>query len=111
MLQLNEIYSCQHLIQVEIIICVHCALCSIWHRDISKSVSARRLWRMWYFCDIVNYRRFWYIPCVAEFFHPLCHVHLLCIVSSGATLPEIPLVEKVHDHFADCTFFVYIITI
>ena len=49
-------------------------------------------------------RWFWYIPRLAELFHPFCNVHLLRTVSSWASLPEISLVEEVHDFNADCMF-------
>jgi len=47
---------------------------------------------------------------MAEFFHSLCHVHLLRNVSSRATLPEVSVVEKVHDINADSMHLLYIRT-
>jgi len=46
-------------------------------------------------------RWIWHISRLAEFIHPFCDVHLLCLVCSRTSLPEIPLVEKVHDFSAD----------
>ena len=53
----------------------------------------------------VLYRWIWYIPCLGEFLHTLCHVYLLRSVISRTTLPKISLVEKVYDNHADCMFF------
>ena len=49
-------------------------------------------------------RRFWYVPRPAELLHPPGHVHLLLHGRPGTQIPEIPLVEKIHDQDADCKF-------
>lgn len=49
-------------------------------------------------------RRVWHVPCLPQFIHSLCHVHVLRPVVTGTPIPEVPLVEEIHDQHADCEY-------
>jgi len=47
---------------------------------------------------------------MAQLSDSLHHVHLLRTVGSRTALPEIPLVEEVHDNHADCMYLHWYLT-
>ena len=68
-------------------------------------LHCRMVWNVPRFAQLIDvdcYRRVWNVPRSAQRVHPLRHVLLLWPLCPRSALPEVPLVEEVHDHAANC---------